>query len=190
MGLVGVMGSKAILVIDGDAPRTMAVGQEKNGVKLVSVQEGGVTVTIDGKRRSLKVGQNVEGGGSGGGENASVTLIADAHGHFRPTGSINGQSTRFLVDTGASAISLGASDAKRLKLDLSNARQGLSQTANGTAMVYRVRLDTVRVGDIELHNVEGVVHQQDMPYALLGMSFLNRVSMQREGDTMTLKKRF
>ena len=57
-------------------------------------------------------------------------------------------------------------------------------------MVSRVKLDTVRVGEIVLNNVDAMVHQNDLPIALLGMSFLNRMEMQRNGETMTLKKRY
>ena len=66
----------------------------------------------------------------------------------------------------------------------------MSNTANGQAVVTKVQLDTVRVGDITLHNVDALIHQNEMPMALLGMSFLNRMEMQRDGSTMTLKRRF
>lgn len=188
VGLAGILGSKAILVIDGSSPRTLSVGQEYAGVRLVAVQGDSVQVDIDGKRRSLRVGQNAVGEASSG--NAPVVLTSDGQGHFQTTGFINGVAIRFLVDTGATSISLGASDARRLGLDLSKAERGVSQTANGQTVVQRVKLNTVKVGDIVIHNVDGVVHSQDMPFALLGMSFLNRTDMQREGDTLTLRKRF
>lgn len=188
VGLAGVLGSKAILVIDGSSPRTLAVGQEYGGVKLLAVQSDSVQVEIEGKRRSLRVGQNAVGEASSG--NSSLVLTSDSQGHFQTTGSINGFTIRFLVDTGATSISLGAGDAKRMGLDLSKAERGVSQTANGQTVVHRVKLATVKVGDIVMHNVDGVVHSQEMPFALLGMSFLNRTDMQREGDTLTLKKRF
>jgi aspartyl protease family protein len=66
----------------------------------------------------------------------------------------------------------------------------MTQTANGQTMVSKVKLDTVRIGDVTLHNVDALIHQTEMPTALLGMSFLNRMEMQRDGNTMTLRKRF
>ena len=66
----------------------------------------------------------------------------------------------------------------------------LSNTANGVAPVYKVKVDTVRIGEITLNNVDALVHDQDMPWVLLGMSFLNRVEMRREGSNLTLIKRF
>jgi aspartyl protease family protein len=64
-------------------------------------------------------------------------------------------------------------------------------TANGTTVAYRVKLDTVRVGDIVVNNVEAAVLEgNSMPFALLGMSFLNRMEMKHQGQTMVLIKRF
>ena len=54
----------------------------------------------------------------------------------------------------------------------------------------QVKLDRVKVGDVVLNNVDALVHQQDLPVVLLDMSFLNRMEMRREGNTMTLKKRY
>jgi aspartyl protease family protein len=87
-------------------------------------------------------------------------------------------------------ISLSASDARRIGLDPSRGEKGLTNTANGQAVVTKVKLDTVRVGDVTVNNVDALIHQTEMPFALLGMSFLNRMEMQRDGATMTLKKRF
>ena len=117
-------------------------------------------------------------------------MAADARGHFYTTGSINGASVRFLVDTGATMISLGTADARRMGLDFNSGQKGMTQTANGQAVASKIQLDTVRIGDVTLHNVDALIHQTEMPIALLGMSFLNRMDMQRDGNTMTLKKRF
>ena len=64
-------------------------------------------------------------------------------------------------------------------------------TANGVVAAYHVKLDEVRVGTVTLNNVDGIVQPEaSMPVVLLGMSFLNRMEMKRDGETMTLKKRF
>jgi aspartyl protease family protein len=189
VGLAGIIGSKAMLMINGDAPRALSVGQEYQGVKLIAIQGESVQVEVDGKRRALKVGQNAVGAESSG-ANARAVLIADGQGHFQANGSINGQSARFLVDTGASLVSIGASDAQRLGLDLEHAERGVSNTANGAVISYRLRLNSVKVGDITLSNVEASVMPQNMPYVLLGMSFLNRTRMERNGDTMTLTQNY
>ncbi|MDR2637077.1 MAG: TIGR02281 family clan AA aspartic protease [Zoogloeaceae bacterium] len=191
VGLAGILGQKAILIIDGASPRTLAVGQQHAGVKLLSVQENGVQVEIDGKRLSLRVGQNAVGGASAGGQDATVTLTADSKGHFNPSGMINGRSVNFTVDTGASLISMSMSDAKRLGLNLERGTPSMFSTANGSAQGIILKLDTVSVGGITLRNVDAAVMSHNViPRILLGNSFLNRTNMQRNGDTLILKQRY
>lgn len=177
-------------MIDGAPPRSVAVGQKtEQGVKLLGIDEGAAVVEVDGRRRTLRVGQSVVSQRSGDG-NLPLVLSADANGHFYATGSINGGTVRFLVDTGATMVSIGAADARRLGLDTRNAPVGYTQTANGNARVYKVRLSSVKIGDVTLNDVDGLVHEQDLPIALLGMSFLNRMEMQRDGQRMILKRRY
>ena len=190
VGLAGLFPGKVLLTINGGTPRIVAVGARTDeGVRVVSVEGDTATLEIDGKKRILRVGQNVASQASTGGPQSAV-LTADGRGHFLTTGVVNGASIRFLVDTGASMISLGAGDARRIGIDPGKGEPGIVNTANGQARVSRVKLDSVRVGDIVLNNVDATVHQHDLPFALLGMSFLNRMEMQRDGDTMTLKKRY
>jgi aspartyl protease family protein len=189
VGLAGIMGSKAMLMINGGEPQTVPVGKTVDGVKLLSIQDDQVIIEVGGRKRPLRVGQHAIGV-SGGDGSGKIIMTADAQGHFFTTGTINGTSVRFLVDTGASMISLGATDARRIGLDFNRGEKALTNTANGQAVVSKIQVDTVRIGDVTLHNVDALIHQNDMPIALLGMSFLNRMEMQRDGSTMTLKKRF
>jgi aspartyl protease family protein len=65
------------------------------------------------------------------------------------------------------------------------------QTANGATTGYHVKLQSVRIGGIELQNVDGVVVEQGLgSFGLLGMSFLNRLEMRRDGEKMELIRRF
>ena len=87
-------------------------------------------------------------------------------------------------------VSMGPNDAKRAGIDYLDGEKTYATTANGVALVYRVQLDKVRVGDIVLYNVAGLVHENiNLPVVLLGMSFLGRLNMRREGDMLTLSKR-
>lgn len=190
VGLAGVFPGKALLTIDGGAARTVAVGARTGeGVRVLAVDSDSATIEADGRKRVLRVGQNVASQSSGQ-ASATAVLTGDAGGHFVTTGSINGATVRFLVDTGATMISLGASDARRIGIDTRSGQAAIVTTANGQARVMRVKLDSVRVGEIVVNGVDGLVHEQDMPLALLGMSFLNRLEMQRDGPTMTLRKRY
>jgi aspartyl protease family protein len=189
VGLAGVMGSKAMLMINGGEPQSVAAGQSLGGVKVVSVQGDQVIVEVAGRKRPLRVGQHAIGASSGDGS-GKLVLTADGRGHFFTGGTVNGTSIRFVVDTGASSIALGASDARRIGLVASRGTRGMTQTANGVIAVTQIKLDTVRIGDITLHNVDATILPTEMPAALLGMSFLSRMEMQQDGGTMTLKKRF
>ena len=189
--VVGLASTRASVSINGGGPRWLAVGQRSpEGVLLVAVDRESATFEIDGKRRALKMNQAYVAAGNGSNGNSSVTLKADARGHFIADGQVNGGTVRFMVDTGATAIALPAADAKRLGINYLKGERGFVQTANGSAPAYRVKLDTVRLGDITLNNVEGVVLEGGLTMPLLGMTFLNRTEMKRDGETMVLTKRF
>jgi aspartyl protease family protein len=145
-------------------------------------------IEVEGARRSLARGQHYSTGASDARQ--SVTLAADTRGHFITDGAINGNPVRFLVDTGATMVALPAAEAVRLGIDYRKGQPGLSATAGGMVTTYRVKLDSVRLGAIEISGVDGVVLEQGLDITLLGMSFLNRIEMKRDGHTMVLIRRF
>ena len=192
VALSGSMGSRALLVIDGDAPRAVAVGSTVQGVKLLSVNEAQAVVEIDGRRQTLRLGEAAVnlGGAASAGSGTQITLSSDANGHFQAQGQINGRGVLFLVDTGATMVSMGQDEAERLGLPYKNGERIGLRTANGNTVGYRISLNTVRVGDVEVHNVAAVVQPQPMPFILLGNSFLTRFQMKRENDTLLLQRRY
>ena len=190
-----LFGGKAQLVINGGKPRMLSAGQTSpEGVKLISADSSAAVIEFQGKRRSLALGSGMRIGGadlSAGSSGSSVTLTADTQGHYVTMGQVNGGTVQFLVDTGATSIALPSADARRLGINYLNGQRGYTQTANGRAAAYRVTLDTVKVGDITLHAVEAVVLEGDgLKIALLGMSFLNRTEMKRDGQALTLVRRY
>jgi len=190
VSLIGTFDTKAaILSIDSGAPKTVKVGQTFGGVTLISVERDRATIESGGKRRVLVRGQTYSTSAPGA-DRQSVTMSAGAGGHFMVDGQINGGAIRFMVDTGATAIAIPASDANRLRIDYRKGRPGTTQTASGPTAMYIVRLDRVRVGAIELQNIDAIVIEQGLTVALLGNTFLNRMEMRREGQTMTLTRRF
>lgn len=192
VGVIGLFPGKAVVVIDGAPPRVLSVGGKTvEGVTLLSTDNDSATFTIDGQRKTLRIGQHHSSTAPASSSAQRVTLNADPRGHFVVDGQINGGPMRFLIDTGATSIALSSADASRLGIDYRKGQPALMGTANGTAPAYRVTLDSVRIGDIVVNNVEGAVLEgSQMPIALLGMSFLNRMEMRREGQTMVLIKRF
>lgn len=189
IALVGLMPDKAMVVIDGGRRQTLAVGASSpEGVRLLAVESGAAVFEVDGRRRRIQIGQSIVS--AAGSEKPALTLAADGRGHFIAPGSVNGAPMRFLVDTGATFVALGASDARRARIDLSKGERGTTMTANGVAQVWKVRLASVKVGDLAVRDVEATVHAQDLPVALLGMSFLNRMEMRRDGTSLTLTQRY
>lgn len=189
--VVGLTSGKAIVTINGGPPKTLSAGQTgPEGVKLISADSGAAVLEIDGKRRTLTMGQGISTAFANSGK-SKVVLNADGTGHYLTQGTINGGQVKFLVDTGATAVSMGLSDARRLGINYLRGERGASNTANGVATVYHVKLDSVSVGSITMTNVDGVVHENsDMPFVLLGMSFLGRLDLRHEGRTLTMMQRF
>ena len=190
VGLSGVFGSRAVIVTDDGRLHTLRVGQATvDGIRLVSVGVDSAVVEIGGVRRMLRLGERVVSAASEG-TAQRVMIEGDSQGHFLAQGSVNGASMRFLVDTGATAVSMGAADARRAGIDFRQGRQVYSQTANGVAPIWIVKLNSVRLGGIELAGVDAAIHEGDMPVVLLGMSFLNRMQMSQEGSRLILERRY
>lgn len=192
MVLHAVTKNKAIVLIDG-ARRVLVQGQSSpEGVRLVATdtQQEQAIIEIDGQREVLRLGVVISafGGASAG----SVTLYVEANGYFYANGSINGLPVRFLVDTGATTIAINSKEAERLGIDYKrHGKAGVAGTAGGLVQMYAVKLPLVEIGAIRLHNVDAGVIEGHFPReALLGMSFLGRVDMKRDGEKMELTQRY
>jgi aspartyl protease family protein len=190
VNVIGLFPGKAVVSIDGGPPRTLSAGQKTaEGVTLLSTDRESATLDVGGQRKTLRLGQAYTAAASAGAQ--TVSLAADTRGHFVVDGQVNGGTVRFLLDTGATMIVLSSADALRLGIDYRKGQPSMMNTANGVAPAYRVKLDSVRVGDITVNSVDAVVMEGGvLPVALLGMSFLNRMQMKRDGQTMVLTKRF
>jgi aspartyl protease family protein len=189
VALSGILGSKALLVIDGNPPRGMAAGEAHQGVKVLSVGREDAVVEVNGQRRNLRLGEAPVSVGRQGGSGRRVTLLADGRGHFVGSGTINGRTMDFVVDTGASTVVLGRPDAERMGLNYQKGQPVRLSTANGIAQGWQLKLDSVRIGDVEVFGIEAIVTPQPMPFVLLGNSFLEEFQMTRMNDRMVLEKR-
>lgn len=192
INVIALTAGKAVIAIDNGKPQTMTAGQvSPEGVKLISATTDTATFEVGGRRQTLGIGHSLYI--SGGPISAQrATLIADTAGHFVTMVEINGISMRFIVDTGASLVTLSSTDAKRAGISYLAGQKALLQTANGTVPAYRVKLDRARLADITLNNVDAVVVEGNVMgnLGLLGLSFLNRLEMKRDGQTMTLIRRY
>lgn len=191
--LQGVLGTKALIMVDGGAPRAVAPGEAHQGVKVLGVAGDQATVEVAGQRQVLRVGEapvSVGNGTGGGGRGSKIVIPAGSGGHFVTQGSINGRPVQFMVDTGATSVAIGVAEAERIGLDFRRAPSGMGGTANGMVRLWRVRLPAVRIGDVEVYDVEGAVLNASMPYVLLGNSFLNRFQMMRDQQQLVLERRY
>lgn len=193
----GVMGDKALVSVNGGPPRVVRPGESVDGVRIVGVGSQGVEIVLDGRRHVLAIGHGVRapsGNAVADGATASggrVVLTADGRGHFSTTGTVNGLPVRFMVDTGASLVSLPSSVARQAGVNLSDANPVVINTANGRARAQRVVINSLKLGQISANLVEAlVVEDTALSQPLLGMSFLNRTNMLREGDTLVLTQRY
>ena len=120
------------------------------------------------------------------GAQTEVRLKQNRAGHYVTTGFINGEEVTFLVDTGATDVAVPAHLATRLQLEAG--RQGLARTANGTVRVAESRINTLRIGDIVVRDVEANLNpgMQD-DHILLGMSVLRQLEFTQRGDWLILR---
>jgi aspartyl protease family protein len=196
VNVVGLFPNKAVVQIEGGALRTLSVGQKtRDDIILLSVGRDGATFDIQGRRVALALGparrQASPAAEAGPAAEASYAVVpTNERGDMVADGEVNGMPVRFAVDTGATLITLPAREASRLGLDYHNGQKTMMKTANGEVLGYRLKLDTVRVGEVAVHDVDAVIAESNsLSIALLGMSFLNRVDMRREGTILTLTKR-
>ncbi len=185
-----LFGNKAMLMIDG-VRHTLAVGQSTpDGVRLVDVNPHRAILEVDGKQQSYQPGSAVSLSFSRR-EQVEETVYADKMGMFKTFGSINGQPVHFLVDTGATLIAMSASQAKKLGIQyrLRGAPAGAS-TASGYVRGYMVKLKSVTLGKIKRSNVDAMVIDGNHPGPiLLGMSFLDKLKVEKSGDALTIRQR-
>lgn len=191
--LSGMLGSKALLVVDGAPPKSVAVGETHRGVKLLSAQGNQAEVEIGGKRQTLRLGEGPVSAAPGApeaGDRRRIVLHAGSNGHFRTQGQINGRTVNFIVDTGASVVSMSVTDAEAIGLRYQSGQTVQVSTANGVTVGWRVKLSTVRLGSLDVYDVEALVTPAPMPYVLLGNSYLTRFQMTRTNDQLVLEQRY
>jgi aspartyl protease family protein len=186
--VVGLFKNAAVLKIDNQQ-KLIRVGDERNHVRLIAANSEKAMVEVEGKRFVLSMADNMGiRVGLPAATNAQAHLISNG-GMYTITGSINQQLADFVVDTGASYITMSPQHAQRLNLDYSNAQKIMMNTAKGKTTAHLFTVKSVRIGGIELHNVKAaVVNELDSSRMLLGMSFLSQVEIQQKNGLMVLRK--
>ncbi|CAA0104075.1 Uncharacterised protein [BD1-7 clade bacterium] len=115
----------------------------------------------------------------------TVTLKSDGQGHYVFSGYINDKQVNFLLDTGATSVAVPESLASYL--GLWKRGELIAQTANGNAKAWTTRIDTIRVGNIELMDISGsILPNMQGDQVLLGVSFLRNVRLMQVGNDLQL----
>lgn len=187
--VVGLFPGAAVLSVDGQR-KLVRVGQSgPAGVQVVSVDSRGAVLRVEGVERSYGLSREYNTEGFAAPQKQTLSIARSNGGHYWAEGAINGRAQQFLVDTGATSIALNESHARRLGIDYRTSGQPIQvSTASGTAKGWRVTLDKVSVGPLQVLGVEAVVLEGASPTeALLGMSFLNRVGWRVENNLLVLQ---
>jgi aspartyl protease family protein len=120
----------------------------------------------------------------------TIEIRRGSDGHFHAALEVNGETVRFMVDTGATDIVLSRRDAERVGIDPDALSYlGRARTANGTVSTAAVRLGLVRLGTFTDTNVPASVTDGGLDGSLLGMAYLDRfASIEIAGDRMRLRR--
>jgi len=187
--VIALFTDKALLEVDGQQ-KVVSKGETFSGVFLQSASGRGAVVVIEGETMELELNQAIAGNFKKR-EKISLRIVPDARGMYYTKGTINGKSTSFLVDTGATHVAMSGRKARSLGIDYKKGIRSRVQTASGVVEAWQVSLGTVNVGGIKLNNVTGTVIAGDHPSeVLLGNSFLRHTRIEQAGSVLEISKRF
>lgn len=188
--VVGLFPGAAVINVDGQR-KLVRVGQTgPGGVQVISADGKGALLRVEGADRYYGLSRELSSGYAEP-ERKQLSIAKGQGGHYWIAGSINGQPVQFLVDTGATSVAINENQARRLGIDYRVVgKQIVVGTASGTAKAWRVHLNSVKVGAINVMGVEAVVIEGSSPTeALLGMSFLGRVSWREDQGLLRLESK-
>jgi len=115
----------------------------------------------------------------------TIALKRNYLNHYVASGWVNGHKATFILDTGATNLVIPGHLAKQWGIKLG--RQSMAVTAGGNIRVYRAKIDSVKLGDIELDDLRGIVNpEMHGEEVLLGMSVLKFLDFQQRGDILTI----
>jgi len=187
--VIALFADKAYLEIGGNK-KIVNIGETFEGVLLKSASGRGAVVVIDGETIKLNLNQSI-GANYKKPDHDSMKIYPNSQGMYFVKGSINGQPTSFLVDTGATFVTMSGQKARALGIDFHKGIRGTAQTAAAVVQVWRITLNTVDIGDIGVRNVDATVIEGKHPSdVLLGNSFLQHTRIQQVGPALEIHKRY
>jgi aspartyl protease family protein len=175
--VIALFADKALLQV-GDQQKVVRKGETFEGVLLQSASGRGAVLVIDGETLEIGINQSI---GSSYKKRERTRYVA---------GTINGLNTNFLVDTGATHVTMSGRKARALKIDYRKGVPGKANTASDVVPVWQVHLASVSIGAIKVSNVTAMVIEGDQPFeVLLGNSFLSRTELQKAGSILEITQR-
>jgi len=190
--VMAIFGDMVILKVDGTKHKLRVGDKTPEGITLTEIDYDTIVLKQGNKKSRHKLGGQVSfgiEGGRGKSKKEQTAKIWPQGDMYVTHGYINKFAVTFMVDTGATWIALSESLAKRMGINYFRGERGYAGTASGTTSIYKIKLDTVRVGDIVMHNVEAAVIPRLSGHVLLGNSFLKYTEMTRTKQVMILKKK-
>lgn len=187
--VIGLFTDKALLQIDSQQ-KLLGKGETFSGVTLISASGRGAVISIDGETRKLGLNQGIQGNYKKP-DNAVSKIYPDFQGMYYIAGRINARPIRFLVDTGATYVTMSGAQATAIGIDFLKGIKSFAHTAAATVPVWQIKLDSVTIGGIKVPNVDATVIEGSQPHVvLLGNSFLKFTRLQRIGNVMELEKKY
>jgi len=189
--VVGLFPGKAVVRIDGERLVLSQGETSPQGVTLLEADSERAVFETDGQRREYQLGTHIGANYAAPGPGKKHRIYRSSRQMFETGGFINGTSVHFLVDTGASSVAMNAGHARNIGVNYRSGRRIGVSTANGVTSGYQVKLDRVKVGDIELTNVDAVVLEgASPPVILLGLSFLDRLHWSKADTVIELERKY
>jgi aspartyl protease family protein len=184
----GLFKGAALLIVDGEQV-LLKEGKTKLGITLIKASSRDAVLEINGQRQRVELSKQI-GGNYRQVDTKVVRIASQEGGHHWVRGQINGNNVDFVVDTGASLVSMNLATAKRLGIDYEKGEVAYASTANGVAERRLVTLQKITVGEITHYNVAASVGLDNaLPVTLLGNSFLSRNNMRIEDGVMILESK-
>jgi len=186
--VIALFQDKALLQVDGQQ-KVVSQGETFEGVLLESASGRGAVVVVDGETLELGLNQSIAGKFKKR-ERTQLHISPDARGMYYVSGTINGYPTNFIVDTGATYVTMSGRKARSLKIDYRKGVRSTAQTASHVVPVWQIELATVSVGTIKVNNVTATVIEGEQPFeVLLGNSFLNSTDISKQGSILQITQR-
>ncbi len=182
---------KAVIMVDGSR-HTLAVGDTSpEGIKVIAADSKSAILEIDGEQKTFPLGNSITMSYQ---KPSSVKeqIFVNSNGMYTTHGSINGRSVRFMVDTGATSVAMSEPAARRLGIAYRLDGEPIQTfTASGVAKAWRIKLKSITVGSLRQNQIDAVVVEGNHPReVLLGMSFLERLKVEKEAGVMTLEQKY